>query len=203
MTYVHNRVRKMFRVTLFSPTVVSLGIASVMWLWVFNPIGGLLGTIWEELGLAPLNWLSSPKTALVAIVIIVGWKAFGYNMLLLLAGLGGISGEVIDACKVDGADGFGLWLYVILPLLSPTIFFILISTLSMATEYVFTPIHVLTGGGPVNASTNIVFETWRQAFRWFRVGYSSAIAIAVFLIFFVLMIFQMWLSEKVVSYDER
>ena len=60
-----------------------------------------------------------------------------------------------------------------LPLLSPTIFLIFISTLSMATEYVFTPIHVLTGGGPVNASTNIVFEIWRQAFRWFRVGYSS------------------------------
>ena len=73
----------------------------------------------------------------------------------------------------------------------------------MATEYVFTPVHVLTGGGPVNATTNIVFEIWRQAFRWFRVGYSSAIAISVFVVFLVLMIIQMVLSEKVVSYDER
>lgn len=203
MTYIGKRTRKVYRVTLFSPTVVSLGIASVMWLWVFNPIGGLLGTIFTKVGLEPLNWLSAPQTALIAIVIIVGWKAFGYNLLLIVAGLGGISTEIIDACKVDGAEGVKLWIYVVLPLLSPTIFFIFISTLSMSTEYVFTPVHVITGGGPVNATTNIVFEIWRQAFRWFRVGYSSAIAISVFVVFLILMIIQMLLSEKVVSYDER
>lgn len=203
LTNVQKRARQFYRVILFSPTVVSLGIASVMWLWIYNPIGGLLGTLWEKMGLEPVNWLSAPHTALGAIVVIVAWKSFGYNMLLLLAGIGGISNETIDAARVDGADGIKLWSYIVLPLISPTIWFVLVSTLSMSAEYVFTPIHVITGGGPINATTNIVFEIWRQAFRWFKVGYSSAIATVVFIVFAALMVIQLVVSERVVSYEER
>jgi sn-glycerol 3-phosphate transport system permease protein len=202
-TVVARRARAFFSAVLFAPMVVSLGIASILWLWIYNPISGLSGAIWRELGWTPVSWLSNPSTVLGAIAVIVAWKAFGYNMMLFIAGLGTIPRELIDAARVDGAEGWRLWRFVVLPLLGPTVVFVLFATLAMATEYVFTPIHVLTGGGPTDASTNIVFEIWRQAFRWFRVGYASAIAVTVFLVFLAITVVQMLGSERVVSYEER
>lgn len=203
LTYIRGWWRQLFRVTLFVPNIISLASAGVIWLWIYNPIGGFLGTIWEAFGRFPVNWLSNPATALGAVAVIVAWKAFGYNFLLLTAGLAGIPQEVVEAARVDGAEGFTLWRLILMPLLGPTIVFVLSATLGMAAEYVFTPIHMLTGGGPINATTNIVFEVWRQAFRWFRVGFSSSIAIVVFLLFLAITIIQMLVSERVVSYDER
>lgn len=202
-TYVNKFSRRFFTAVIFAPMVVSLGIASVLWLWMYNPISGLLGVVWRELGMQPVSWLSNGDTVLGAIAIIVAWKAFGYNMMLFIAGMGTIPRELIDAARVDGAEGFTLWRRIILPLLAPTIVFVLFATLMMATEYVFTPIHVLTGGGPADASTNIVFEVWRQAFRWFRVGYASAIAVTVFAAFLFITVVQMLGSERVISYEER
>ena len=202
-TVIGRRARRFFSGVIFAPMVISLGIASILWLWIYNPISGLSGAVWRELGWAPVSWLSNPSTVLGAIAVIVAWKAFGYNMILFIAGMGTIPREIIDAARVDGADGVRLWRYVVLPLLGPTVVFVLFATMAMATEYVFTPIHVLTGGGPNDASTNIVFEIWRQAFRWFRVGYASAIALAVFALFLAITVIQMRGSEKVVSYEER
>lgn len=203
LTYVGARARRLVTGIIFAPMVVSLGISSVLWLWIYNPLNGLLGTLWRDLGLTPISFLSDPATVLGAIAGIVAWKAFGYNTMLMIAGLGTIPREVIEAARVDGAGGGGLWRHIVLPLLGPTIVFVLVATLSMAAEYVFTPIHVLTDGGPVNASTNVVYEIWRQAFRWFRVGYASAIALVVFVLFLALTLLQMRLSERVVSYEER
>ena len=182
------KAKNFYKTTLFTPAIISLGIASIIFSWIFNPISGLMATVSQNIGLTPINWLSSTRYSLFAVVIIVVWKAFGYNFLLILAGLTSISDSLIDAARVDGATGFKLWYYIIIPLLKPTILFVFVFTLSMSAEYVFTPIHVLTGGGPQNATTNLMFEIWRQAFRWFRVGSSSAIAIIVFLIFSLLML---------------
>jgi sn-glycerol 3-phosphate transport system permease protein len=203
LTYLGGRTRQVFTAVMFTPMVVSLGIAAVLWLWVYNPLSGFSGNLSRALGIAPMNWLSNPATVLGAIAVIVAWKAFGYNMLLFISGFGTISRELIDAARVDGAAGFRLWRFVVLPLLAPTTVFVILSTLAMAAEYVFTPIHVLTGGGPVNASTNIVFEIYRQAFRFFRVGYASSVAIVVFLLFLIVTVVQMRISEKIVSYEER
>jgi len=201
--YISEKTKNFYRVAIFTPAIISLGIASIVWSWFYNPIGGLLGRILESLGYTPVNWLSSSKTALFAIVIVVTWKAFGYSFLLIMAGLTGIPVSVLDAARVDGATGFKLWFHIILPLISPTLLFVFVFTLSMSAEYVFTPIHVLTGGGPQNATTNLMFEIWRQAFQWFRVGTSSAIAIIVFVIFTALMLLKNIISKRIISYDER
>ncbi len=201
--YISEKTKSFYRVTIFTPAIISLGIASIVWSWIYNPIGGLIGRVLEFLGYTPINWLSSPRTALLAVVIVVTWKAFGYNLLLIMAGLTGIPDTVLDAARVDGATSFKLWFYIILPLISPTLLFVFIFTLSMSAEYVFTPIHVLTGGGPQNATTNLMFEIWRQAFQWFRVGTSSAIAIIVFIIFSVLMLLRNAISKKVTTYGEK
>lgn len=203
LTYMRSFWRRLFRVVLFLPNIISLATASVIWLWIYNPIGGFLAAVWAALDKFPVNWLSNPRTALGAVAVIVAWKAFGYNFLLLTAGLAGVPQEVVEAARVDGAEGWVLWRHILIPMLGPTIVFVLSATLVMAAEYVFTPVHMLTEGGPINASTNVVFEIWRQAFRWFRVGYSSAIAVCVFLLFLVITTVQMLVSERVVSYEER
>lgn len=195
--------RNFFRLTLFAPTVVSLGIASVIFVWIFNPIGGLLASVFESLGLTPVTWTTSTARAKVPILVSVAWKAFGYNMVLVLAGIGGVPNEVRQAAIIDGAVGLKMWRYIMLPLIAPTLVFIFVLTMSMAAEYVFTPIHVITGGGPQSSTTNVVFEIYRQAFRWFRVGLSSTFSILVFLIFCALLGLQMRLSERFVSYEER
>jgi sn-glycerol 3-phosphate transport system permease protein len=133
----------------------------------------------------------------------VAWKAFGYNFILFQAGISSVPKELVEASQVDGADGITFWWKMILPLISPTILFIIISTMSMAAEYVYTPIDILTGGGPNNASTNLIYEIYRQSFAYFRVGFASAIAISVFVLFFLLMLFQVYLTKKVFSYDDQ
>ncbi len=203
LTKVSLKMRNIYRIVLFAPTVVSLGIASVIFVWIFNPIGGLLAAISEAIGLSPVAWTTSVARAKVPILIAVGWKAFGYNMLLLLAGIGGVPQEIQQAAVIDGAVGFKLWQHIILPLVAPTLVFIFVLTMAMAAEYVFTPIHVITGGGPQSATTNVVFEVYRQAFRWFRVGLSSTFSVVVFGIFCLFLYLQTTLSERLVSYEER
>lgn len=193
---MNQKIKNFYKTTLFTPAIISLGIASIIFSWIFNPISGLLAAVFENIGLTPINWLSSTSYALFAVLIIVVWKSFGYNFLLILAGLTSIPDSLIDAAKVDGATGFKLWYYIIIPLLKPTILFVFVFTLSMSAEYVFTPIHVLTGGGPQNSTTNLMFEIWRQAFRWFRVGSSSAIAIIIFLIFSLLMLLRTLITRN-------
>jgi sn-glycerol 3-phosphate transport system permease protein len=203
LCYLRDGTRARLAALLFLPMVISLSIAAVLWLWVYNPITGLLGNAARALGVAPPNLLTDPATVLPALAVIVAWKAFGYNTMLLLAGLGSVPREAVDAARVDGAEGLALWRHILLPLIGPTILFVLVATLAMAAEYVFTPIHMLTGGGPNNASTNIVFEVWRQAFRFFRVGFAAAIAVLVFALFLALTLVQLRLGERLVSYEER
>ena len=188
---------------MFAPTIVSLGIASVIFVWIFNPIGGLIASVFELFGQTPLIWTSSIERAKIPIIVVVAWKSLGYNMVLLSAAIGAVPSEVKEAAELDGAVGGKLWRFIILPLISPTILFVFIMTMSMAAEYVFTPIHVMTGGGPQGVTTNIVFEIYRQAFLWFRIGMSSTYAVIVFIIFGLLLAVQGFVSKRVVSYEER
>ncbi len=203
LTRVGKWERNLYRITLFAPTVVSLGIASVLFVWIFNPIGGFIASVIEMFGGIPLNWTSSLERAKTPIITVVAWKSLGYNMVLLLAGIGAVPEEVKQAAEIDGAVGLKLWRYIILPLISPTILTVFVLTISMSAEYVFTPIHVITGGGPQGVTTNVVFEIYRQAFQWFRVGLSSTFSVIVLGIFIALLGFKIKLSERIVSYEER
>lgn len=203
LTKVGKKSSNIYRIVMFAPTIVSLGIASVIFVWIFNPIGGLVASISELFGKTPLNWMSSIERARIPILVVVAWKSMGYNMVLISAAIGSVPSEIKEAAELDGAVGGKLWRHVILPLIAPTIVFVFIMTMSMAAEYVFTPIHVMTGGGPQGVTTNIVFEIYRQAFLWFRIGMSSTYAIIVFVVFGLLLAIQGFITRKVVSYEER
>ena len=177
---------KFFRAVFFLPNVTSIAVLSLVF-WRFlsprpdAPINYLLGLV----GIPPQKFLVSVHQALPSIVGIGLWQSFGYYMVIWLAGLQGIPREMYDAALVDGASGWKLHRYVTLPLLRPTgAFIIVISTIGALQ--VFGSIYIMTGGGPVYATTTVVYHIYQQAFNFGRLGYASTISIFLFTIILVI-----------------
>ncbi len=181
---------KFFRALYFLPNVTSIAVLSLIFWRFFSPrpdapINYLLGL----LGIPPQKFLVDVNQAMPSIVVISLWEAFGYYMVIWLAGLQGIPSELYDAALVDGAAGWKLHRYVTLPLLRPTAAFIIVVSTINALQ-VFGSIFILTGGGPVYATTTIVYHIYQQAFNFGRFGYASSISIFLFILVLLITLFQ-------------
>jgi sn-glycerol 3-phosphate transport system permease protein len=194
-------VGRVYQAVIFSPTVISLATAAVIWLWILNPIDGVINVVLKQLHLAGPSWLQDSRTVLVAVAMVTAWKSFGYNLLLFVAGLLAIPKAPVEAALVDGASAWQLLWHVRLPLLSPTMLFVLVTTVVLAAQQVFIPIQILTRGGPSGASTTLVYSIYEYGFQFFRVGIASALAVVVFLLFLALTWVQIRLLEGRVNYD--
>jgi ABC-type sugar transport system permease subunit len=177
----HSRAQTAYRITLFSPTVLSFSVAALLWLWIFNPLQGILNKLIVEFGGQKISWLSNPKTAIWCIIAVSVWKTFGFNLLLYLAALEAVPAEYIEAASLDGAGGWQLIRTIRWPLITPTFFFVLVTTVISINDEVFAAINVMTDGGPFNKTTNIVYYLYQQGFRFFQIGSASAVAILIFL----------------------
>jgi multiple sugar transport system permease protein len=177
---------KFFRALFFLPNITSIAVLSLIF-WRFlsprpnAPINYLLGLV----GIAPQKFFVDVNEALPSIVMISLWQSFGYYMVIWLAGLQGIPSELYDAALVDGASGWRLHRYVTLPLLRPTAAFIVVVSTIGALQ-VFGSIYILTGGGPVYATTTIVYHIYQQAFNFSRMGYSSTVSIFLFVVILII-----------------
>ena len=177
---------KFFRAVFFLPNVTSIAVLSMVF-WRFlsprpdAPINYLLGLV----GIPPQKFLVSVTQALPSLVAISLWQSFGYYMVIWLAGLQGIPSELYDAALVDGASGWKLHRYVTLPLLRPTAAFIIVISTIGALQ-IFGSIYILTGGGPVYATTTVVYHIYQQAFNFGRLGYSSTLSIFLFVIILII-----------------
>jgi multiple sugar transport system permease protein/sn-glycerol 3-phosphate transport system permease protein len=176
-----SRLQSSYRIMLFSPTIIAYSVAAVMWLWIFNPLQGVLNKVLMEFGVERINWLSDRSTAIWAIVIVATWKAIGFHMLLYLAALEGIPRDYIEAASLDGASTWKIMTSIRFPLITPTFFFVLITTVISVNDDVFGAINVLTDGGPYNSTTNIIYYLYQQGFQFFQIGSASAVAVLVFL----------------------
>lgn len=182
--FVNRRIygMKFFRALYFLPNVTSIAVLSLVF-WRFlsprpdAPINYLLGLV----GMPAQKFLVSVRQALPSLVGIALWQSFGYYMVIWLAGLQGIPQELYDAALVDGASGWKLHRYVTLPLLRPTASFIIVVSTIGALQ-VFGSIYIMTGGGPVYATTTVVYHIYQQAFNFGRMGYSSTMSIFLFAI---------------------
>lgn len=184
-----------FRMACFIPYITSITAVSVVWLAMFNPSSGPINTILRSIGVTnPPKWISSPQTALLSIIIISVWMGVGYCMVLYLAALQNIPQSYYEAAEIDGAMGFSKFRYITLPLISSTIFMLLITRLITSFE-VFGLISVMTGGGPVKSTTVLVYEIYTQSFQYYRFGYASAIAWLLFAIIFAVTAVQ-WIAQK-------
>ena len=174
------RTQSAYRIMLFSPTVVAYSVGALLWLWIFNPLIGVLNQVIVHLGGERVNWLANPRTAIWCIIIVAAWKSLGFNLLLYLAALEAVPVDYIEAAQVDGASGWQIIRSIRWPLITPTFFFVLVTTVIAVNDEVFGAINVLTDGGPFNKTSNIVYYLYLQGFRFFQIGTASAVSLIIF-----------------------
>ena len=174
------RTQSAYRIMLFSPTVVAYSVGALLWLWIFNPLIGVLNQVIVYLGGERVNWLANPRTAIWCVIIVAAWKSLGFNLLLYLAALEAVPVDYIEAAQVDGASGWQIIRSIRWPLITPTFFFVLVTTVIAVNDEVFGAINVLTDGGPFNKTSNIVYYLYLQGFRFFQIGTASAVSLIIF-----------------------
>ena len=172
----------LLRSIFFFPYVASLVAICVVWNLLFNPDMGPVNRLLAALGVKELpRWTASVKWALPTVIGLTVWKGAGYYMIVYLAALQGISREIYEAAKVDGADAIRSFFSITLPLLTPTTFFV--STMLIISSFkVFDTIYIMTGGGPGRATNVLVYYIYNTAFVKFKFGYASAISMVLFVL---------------------
>ncbi len=178
---------KFFRAAYYLPVVTSMVVAGIAWKWIYADSGLLNYILISVLHVIkePINWLTSPKTALYAVMAVTVWKGLGYYMVIYLAGLQSIPGEVWEAAEIDGATGFQKHVRITVPLLAPSMAVVAVMS-SMAAMKVFDEIYIMTGGGPFGSTKTVVYYLYESAFTKLQMGYASAMG---FILFFILLIF--------------
>jgi ABC-type sugar transport system permease subunit len=189
----------LFRLLFFLPFVTPALPTSIVWLWIFNPQFGLFNAALKAIHLPPLGWIDDPFWAMPAVIIYSLWQAAGFNTIVFLAGLTTIPRELEEAARVDGATGWAVARLVTIPLLTPTIFFVL-TVATIEALKVFTQIFALTGGGPGGATTTVGFFLYQNAFEFFHLDVASAVAVILFVIITAFTALQWWISRRWVFY---
>lgn len=185
-----------FKTAYFLPFITPMIVIAVIWQWIFDPNIGILNHILHM----HINWLYDVNFAMPALIIVSVWKLIGYNMVIFLSGLSAINQSLFEASKIDGAGAFNTFIYITVPLLSPTIFFVVVIT-CISSFQVFDLIYMMTQGGPMDSTNVLVYAVYKNAFEYFKVGQASAIAYVLFAIILVLTLIQWQLRKKLV-YNE-
>lgn len=189
---LNNKIRgsELFKTIYFLPFITPMIVIAMVWEWIFNPTSGLLNYILKT----NIEWLQNPKTAMIALIIVSVWKLIGYNLVIFISGFASISNTLYEAAKIDGADEYKLFSKITVPLLSPTIFFVLLVT-TISSFQIFDLIYLMTQGGPENSTNVLVYWLYRNAFEYFNVGKASAIAY-ILLIFIIILTSLQWKTRK-------
>lgn len=196
-----SKLKSFYRAMIFFPSIISLVVASLIFLWLFNPMSGPISKVYEIFGIESPFWLKTNGLVILLVSIITAWKIFGYNLILLLAGILEVPTELIESAKIDKLSNFQIFIYIVLPMTSSTALYVSIMTVVYGLQQVFVPINVLTQGGPNNGSTNLVYSIYQYAFTFFQTGRASALAIITTLFFFVLISLKIKILEKGVYYE--
>lgn len=191
-----------YRSIIFLPTLFSFTVVAVAFLWMLNPISGHFVQAARWFGAQFPNVMTDPDLALWTILLISTWKVIGFNTLLYLAGLASINKDYIEAMRLDGAGDWTLMKHLIWPLLTPTTFFVLISTVIFAIQQVFTPIDIMTEGGPSNGTTNLFYMVYQYAFRTFNVGYGAAGTVMLFAFLLAITLLKVRVLDRHVHYQQ-
>lgn len=201
LSVVITKAKGFYKSVIFLPSVISLVVGSILYLWILNPISGPAAIIAEWLGITLPVWTKTDGLVIVILSLITSWKIFGYNFIVILAGVSGVSAEVIEAAKLDNIPMHKIFIDIILPMSSATGIYVLIMTIVQGLQYVFTPIKVITQGGPNYASSNAIYNVYQEAFVLYKTGTASAFAIITMALFIVLLILEFKYVEKGVHYE--
>ncbi len=194
---------RFYRTAFYLPSVLSGVAVALLWRWLFSPEFGLINLLLSYVGIQGPSWLGDPHWALPSLVLMSVWGV-GAGTIIYLAGLQGIPTDLYEAAEVDGARGWARFRYITLPMMSPVLFFQFVTGLIAALQ-VFTQPFIMTNGGPNNATNFIMIQLYRNAFVYFRMGYASVIAWALFAYILILTLLVFRSSALWVHYegDER
>lgn len=198
------RFRKLFQTVYFLPYVTSLVAVAVVWQWIYHSKYGLLNTMLGWFGIDPVAWLTEPGLAIPSLIILSVWKSVGYNVIIFLAGLQSIDKQYELAARVDGAPRWRRFMHIVVPLLSPTTFFVSIMSV-IGSFKVFDEVYALfnsAGGkaGPVDSALTIVFYVFRKFYSEWDFGVASAAAYMLFIIILLFTFIQLYAGRKRVHY---
>lgn len=191
---------KVCRAAYFLPVISSSVAVAIVWQWVYNPEFGILNYILGLFGIKGPAWLTNTRWAMPAVIIASIWKDLGFNMMLFLAGLQGIPDTYYEASEIDGANWWARFRHITIPLLSPTTFFVMVTSV-ISSFQVFDLIFVMTGGGPARSTSVLVHYLYQNAFQYFRMGYASAIAYVLFFLVLIITFIQLAYSRRWVVYQ--
>ena len=187
--------RPVWRVALFAPYVTTLVATAVVWRYLLHTRYGLLNYLLSFFGVPPVDWLGSPTASLPAILLFVGWKTFGYNMIIFLAALQTVPRELDEAARIDGAGWLTRLRHVTLPAIAPTM--LLVSVLTVAGMFqLFAEPYVMTQGGPAQSTVTILYFMYEEGFKWWNLGSGAAVAFLLFLCILVVTLAQLRLAKR-------
>ena len=189
-----------YRTVIFAPYITPMVAVSVVWSWIFEPRVGILNFALELFGLPGSQWTQSSETAMLSVLIVTVWKSIGWTMIFYMEAIRKVPQNLLEAAAIDGANSFWRFWKIIIPMISPTTFFLVImSTISSLQAY--DQIQVLTQGGPAGATRTLLYYYYQEAFRNFNTGKASAVAIVLVLITVVLSLIESEVSKKTVFYN--
>lgn len=196
-----NRFAGLIRSIYYVPVMLPVTAMSLLWLLIYQPRYGLANQILQSLGLPTFGWLIDPRIALLAISLMVIWKGLGWYVIIFLAGLKSIPEQLYEAARIDGANGWQQFWGITLPLLKPTTLFVLVMSI-IGSLQVFSPVYIMTRGGPANATNVVVYWIYMTAFEFRRFGYAATQATLLFMAIFLITVAQMRLLREggLVSY---
>ncbi|MED4907291.1 carbohydrate ABC transporter permease [Brevibacillus centrosporus] len=197
-----NRKAKVFGIVqaaVFSPHIVSLVSIAMLWMWLMDPQYGLLNAILEMVGLPGYSWLSDTKSAMVSLILVSIWKGVGYNTLVFIAGMQSIPKDIYEAADLDHSPWWRTLTRITIPMLSPTMFFLLVIN-TVSSFQVFDTIYIMTQGGPVNSTNMLVFYIYEQGMDFYNGGAASAASVILLAMVGFLTWLHFRLMEKRVHY---
>ncbi|MGI6263097.1 MAG: carbohydrate ABC transporter permease [Succiniclasticum sp.] len=201
LSHVLQSGRTFYRVFLFLPSLLSLAVTSIIFLWIYNPIAGPMAEILGWFGIESPRWFKTPYYVLLAISTIVGWKFFGYNLIYLLAAMLSVPQEMIEAAELENASHWTILKDIIVPQTSATAMYVFVLTIVFALQYVMVPINMLTQGGPDQHSANLSYVIYQYAFVFFQAGRSAAYAVLTIILFALFLAWRGLFAEKGVYYE--
>lgn len=189
----------LFRGLYFLPVVTSWVVVSLLWRWLLNPTDGVVNWLLERVGIDGPGWWTDSTWAMPSVILASAWKDLGFVMIILLAGLQGIDATLYEAARIDGANAWRQLRSVTLPLLTPSLFFVVVISLINGFQ-VFEQVWVMTEGGPAGASTVMVEQIVKNTFQYGRAGYASAQSVVLFVIILTVTAVQLRLQKRWVFY---
>lgn len=190
-----------YRSALFLPSTLSLAVASILFLWIYNPLAGPVNIILSSFDIASPRWFKENYLVIFAVCTIIAWKVFGYNLIIMLAAMVAVPKELIEAARLENASNWMIFRKIILPMTSSTAIYVFTITVVFGLQYVLVPVNMLTQGGPDQGSSNLVYIIYQYAFTFFQTGKSAAYAVITMVCYLAFLYVKNKYLEKKVYYE--